>query len=147
MQQAGLPPGVLNVISGFGPTAGGALSNHMDVDKVFYRYSCFTSKSSWTYREENVHRIACLHDFPIDISSFNLLWILWWCMSKLPRNYNICFFCWKVMVLSTWVLVRMYMKWLLCTFRITTIIFFVVLHTRYGLNQVSLNQIFQRENG
>jgi len=33
--QAGLPPGVLNIISGFGPTAGAALASHMDVDKVF----------------------------------------------------------------------------------------------------------------
>lgn len=34
MFQAGLPDGVLNVISGFGPTAGAALASHMDVDKV-----------------------------------------------------------------------------------------------------------------
>lgn len=33
--QAGLPPGVLNIVSGFGPTAGAALASHMDVDKVF----------------------------------------------------------------------------------------------------------------
>lgn len=33
--QAGLPPGVLNVVSGFGPTAGAALASHMDVNKVF----------------------------------------------------------------------------------------------------------------
>lgn len=32
--QAGLPEGVLNVISGFGPTAGAALASHMHVDKV-----------------------------------------------------------------------------------------------------------------
>ena len=32
--QAGLPPGVLNVIPGYGPTAGAALASHMDVDKV-----------------------------------------------------------------------------------------------------------------
>ncbi|KAG4970853.1 hypothetical protein JHK85_037274 [Glycine max] len=32
--EAGLPPGVLNVISGFGPTAGAALCSHMDVDKI-----------------------------------------------------------------------------------------------------------------
>lgn len=31
---AGLPPGVPNVVSGFGPTAGSALASHMDVDKV-----------------------------------------------------------------------------------------------------------------
>ena len=36
LQQAGLPPGVLNVVSGFGPTAGAALAGHMDVDKVRY---------------------------------------------------------------------------------------------------------------
>jgi len=33
--QAGLPPGVLNVISGFGPTAGAAIASHMNIDKVF----------------------------------------------------------------------------------------------------------------
>lgn len=33
--QAGLPDGVLNVVSGYGPTAGAALASHMDVDKVF----------------------------------------------------------------------------------------------------------------
>lgn len=33
--QAGLPPGVLNVVSGFGPTAGATLASHMDVDKVY----------------------------------------------------------------------------------------------------------------
>lgn len=30
----GLPPGVLNIISGHGPTAGAALVEHPDVDKV-----------------------------------------------------------------------------------------------------------------
>lgn len=32
--QAGIPDGVLNVITGFGPTAGAAISSHMDIDKV-----------------------------------------------------------------------------------------------------------------
>ncbi|QHN77085.1 Aldehyde dehydrogenase family 2 member B4 [Arachis hypogaea] len=32
--EAGLPEGVLNVVSAFGPTAGAALVSHMDVDKV-----------------------------------------------------------------------------------------------------------------
>ncbi|MQL77241.1 hypothetical protein Taro_009648 [Colocasia esculenta] len=36
--EAGLPPGVLNIISGFGPTAGAALASHMDVDKGFADY-------------------------------------------------------------------------------------------------------------
>lgn len=32
--EAGFPPGVVNILSGFGPTAGNALAHHMDV-KVF----------------------------------------------------------------------------------------------------------------
>ncbi|KAL0440880.1 UNVERIFIED_CONTAM: Aldehyde dehydrogenase family 2 member B4, mitochondrial [Sesamum radiatum] len=31
--EAGLPDGVLNVVSGYGPTAGAALASHMDIDK------------------------------------------------------------------------------------------------------------------
>ncbi|KAF8476941.1 aldehyde dehydrogenase domain-containing protein [Kalaharituber pfeilii] len=34
--EAGFPPGVLNVLSGFGKTAGAAISRHMDVDKVAF---------------------------------------------------------------------------------------------------------------
>ncbi|KAH7511896.1 hypothetical protein FEM48_Zijuj12G0031700 [Ziziphus jujuba var. spinosa] len=33
---AGIPDGVLNVITGFGPTAGGAISSHMDIDMVSF---------------------------------------------------------------------------------------------------------------
>src|SRR5438094_1794227 len=35
-QEAGIPDGVLNVVPGYGPTAGAALSEHMDVDKVAF---------------------------------------------------------------------------------------------------------------
>src|SRR5256714_2876356 len=35
-QEAGFPDGVINVIPGYGPTAGAALSGHMDVDKVAF---------------------------------------------------------------------------------------------------------------
>jgi len=35
-QEAGIPKGVLNVVTGFGPTAGAAISEHMDVDKVAF---------------------------------------------------------------------------------------------------------------
>ena len=34
--QAGFPPGVVNIVPGYGPTAGAALSEHMDVDKVAF---------------------------------------------------------------------------------------------------------------
>lgn len=36
IKEAGFPPGVINVISGFGKTAGAAMSSHMDVDKVAF---------------------------------------------------------------------------------------------------------------
>lgn len=35
-KEAGIPPGVVNVVPGYGPTAGGALTNHPDVDKVAF---------------------------------------------------------------------------------------------------------------
>ncbi len=35
-EEAGLPPGVLNVITGFGPTAGAALVDHPGVDKIAF---------------------------------------------------------------------------------------------------------------
>ncbi len=35
-QEAGFPPGVINILSGFGKTAGAAISAHMDIDKVAF---------------------------------------------------------------------------------------------------------------
>ncbi len=34
--EAGFPPGVVNMLPGYGPTAGAAIANHMDVDKVAF---------------------------------------------------------------------------------------------------------------
>src|SRR5688572_21450516 len=34
--EAGFPPGVVNILPGFGPTAGAAISRHMDIDKVAF---------------------------------------------------------------------------------------------------------------
>ncbi|KAJ4846645.1 Aldehyde dehydrogenase 2 member B7, mitochondrial [Turnera subulata] len=42
--EAGLPEGVLNVVSGFGPTAGAPLASHMDVDKLAFTGSTETGK-------------------------------------------------------------------------------------------------------
>lgn len=36
VQEAGFPKGVINVISGYGPTAGSAIASHMDIDKVAF---------------------------------------------------------------------------------------------------------------
>ncbi|KAK9747926.1 hypothetical protein RND81_02G023900 [Saponaria officinalis] len=43
--EAGLPPGVLNIVSGFGPTAGAALAGHMDVDKIAFTGSTETGQA------------------------------------------------------------------------------------------------------
>ena len=34
LNEAGLPKGVINVVTGYGPTAGAAITNHMDINKV-----------------------------------------------------------------------------------------------------------------
>ena len=34
--EAGFPPGVVNILPGFGPTAGAAIAGHMDIDKVAF---------------------------------------------------------------------------------------------------------------
>ena len=34
--QAGFPPGVVNLVPGYGPTAGMAIAEHMEVDKIAF---------------------------------------------------------------------------------------------------------------
>ncbi|XP_034052503.1 aldehyde dehydrogenase family 1 member A3 [Gymnodraco acuticeps] len=36
VKEAGFPPGVVNIVPGFGPTAGAAIASHMDIDKVAF---------------------------------------------------------------------------------------------------------------
>ncbi|KAK3596641.1 hypothetical protein CHS0354_039818 [Potamilus streckersoni] len=36
VKEAGFPPGVVNIVPGYGPTAGAAITEHMDVDKVAF---------------------------------------------------------------------------------------------------------------
>lgn len=36
IMDAGFPPGVVNILPGYGPTAGAAISSHMDIDKVAF---------------------------------------------------------------------------------------------------------------
>jgi len=45
VKKAGFPPGVINVISGFGKTAGAALASHMDVDKVAFTGSTVVGRT------------------------------------------------------------------------------------------------------
>jgi len=43
-KEAGLPAGVLNVVPGYGPTAGAAISSHMEIDKVAFTGSTEVGK-------------------------------------------------------------------------------------------------------
>lgn len=44
IKEAGFPAGVVNLVPGFGPTAGAAISEHMDVDKVAFTGSTEVGK-------------------------------------------------------------------------------------------------------
>lgn len=43
--EAGFPPGVINMLSGFGRTAGAALSSHMDIDKIAFTGSTVVGRA------------------------------------------------------------------------------------------------------
>jgi len=56
--EAGLPEGVLNVVSGFGPTAGQALGLHMDVDSLVFTGSGEVGKLFLQYAgQSNMKRV------------------------------------------------------------------------------------------
>ncbi|XP_047530356.1 aldehyde dehydrogenase X, mitochondrial-like [Vanessa atalanta] len=44
IKEAGFPPGVVNIVPGYGPTAGAALTHHPDVDKVAFTGSTEVGK-------------------------------------------------------------------------------------------------------
>uniref|UniRef100_A0A674PKC8 Retinaldehyde dehydrogenase 3 n=1 Tax=Takifugu rubripes TaxID=31033 RepID=A0A674PKC8_TAKRU len=44
IKEAGFPAGVVNIVPGFGPTAGAAIANHMDIDKVAFTGSTETGQ-------------------------------------------------------------------------------------------------------
>ncbi|KIW96939.1 uncharacterized protein Z519_02330 [Cladophialophora bantiana CBS 173.52] len=44
IREAGFPPGTVNLVSGFGPTVGAAIANHMDIDKVAFTGSTATGR-------------------------------------------------------------------------------------------------------
>ncbi|KAM8886081.1 aldehyde dehydrogenase 1A1-like isoform 1-T1 [Spinachia spinachia] len=44
IKEAGFPPGVVNVVPGYGQTAGSAISHHMDIDKVAFTGSTDVGK-------------------------------------------------------------------------------------------------------
>src|SRR5947209_14215149 len=58
-QEAGIPDGVINVVPGYGPTAGAALTGHMDVDKVaFTGEGCTGQTIMKAAAESNLKRVS-----------------------------------------------------------------------------------------
>ena len=45
VEKAGIPAGVVNILSGFGKTAGAAIASHMDIDKVAFTGSTVTGRT------------------------------------------------------------------------------------------------------
>ncbi len=57
--EAGVPSGVFNVITGYGPTAGDALARHMDVDKLSFTGSIQTGRALLkASAESNLKRVS-----------------------------------------------------------------------------------------
>jgi aldehyde dehydrogenase (NAD+) len=58
-QDIGFPDGVINVVPGYGPTAGAALSAHMDVDKIAFTGETGTGKVVMTAAaQSNLKRVS-----------------------------------------------------------------------------------------
>lgn len=59
IMEAGFPPGVVNILTGYGPTAGQALARHMDVDKVAFTGSTEVGHLIMKYASEsNLKRVT-----------------------------------------------------------------------------------------
>jgi aldehyde dehydrogenase (NAD+) len=58
MLQAEIPEGVVNIITGFGPTAGGAIASHPDIDKVAFTGSTEVGKEILKASAGNLKRVS-----------------------------------------------------------------------------------------
>jgi phenylacetaldehyde dehydrogenase len=56
--EAGFPEGVINLVTGFGRTAGAALASHMDVDKVAFTGSTMTGRAIIDAAKSNFKRVS-----------------------------------------------------------------------------------------
>lgn len=58
LQEAGVPPGVVNIVTGLGSGAGAALAAHMDVDKITFTGSHFTGQRIVQASAGNLKRLS-----------------------------------------------------------------------------------------
>jgi len=56
--QAGFPPGVINIVNGYGKEAGSALASHLDVDKIAFTGSTVTGKQIMKTASVNMKNIT-----------------------------------------------------------------------------------------
>jgi aldehyde dehydrogenase (NAD+) len=56
--EAGVPPGVVNIVPGFGESAGAALAAHRDVDKIAFTGSSFTGQEIVKASVGNLKRVS-----------------------------------------------------------------------------------------
>lgn len=57
LREIGLPEGVVNVVTGHGPTAGDALARHMDVDRIAFTGSTATGRRIIDASKTNIKRL------------------------------------------------------------------------------------------
>lgn len=58
IMEAGVPPGVFNIVTGLGPEAGQALAEHMDVDKIAFTGSTSTGRKIIDAAKGNMKKVA-----------------------------------------------------------------------------------------
>lgn len=58
-QEAGLPDGVLNIVPGFGPTAGQAICEHPGVEKIDFTGSTATGQAISRLAAQTLKRVSC----------------------------------------------------------------------------------------
>ncbi|CAL1547185.1 unnamed protein product [Lymnaea stagnalis] len=59
IKEAGFPPGVINIVPGYGNTAGEAITSHMDIDKVAFTGSTETGRKVMTAAaQSNLKRVS-----------------------------------------------------------------------------------------
>lgn len=58
IKEAGFPPGVVNIVNGYGRTAGAALAGHLGVDKIAFTGSTITGKAIMRAASVNLKNIT-----------------------------------------------------------------------------------------
>lgn len=58
IKEAGFPPGVVNIINGYGKDAGAAIASHLDIDKVAFTGSTTTGRAIMKMASVNMKNIT-----------------------------------------------------------------------------------------